>query len=59
MKSIFYPLLETLGLCYPVHVVYVTDVEAEAGGLMYSFDVFDIRSLSSKDIFNLPKQCLK
>ena len=48
----------TSGVCYPVHVVYATDVESEIGGVMYSLDVFDIGPLKSTDLFKVPKQCL-
>ena len=48
----------TLGVCDPVHVVYATDVLSEVGGIIYSFDIFDIRPLSSIDIFKVPKKCL-
>ena len=43
-------------MCDPVSVTYASFVET-IGGLMYSFDVFDIGPLNSTEVFNVPKQC--
>ena len=44
-------------VCVPVVITYSSSVTT-LGGLMYSFDVYDIGPIKSTEVFNVPKPCL-